>query len=141
MPIHVNHPVNIEGEGTGTAAPGTLVRGQIELNCRGDVCLSRLALPITVHHDAVYCSRAIALGCDVLRRVYRLALGLEGGRERGLPRAGRGSGVMAPPHQTPHVCGPVHNLSHTFGSIVCLSSCRTSPTAEMTATAFGHMIF
>lgn len=89
-----------------------------ELNCGGDVGLPRLAVLITVHRDAIDCTRAIVWAVACIRRVYRLALGL-GWERRGLPRAGRGFGVMAPPHQTPHVCGPVHNLSHAFGSIAC----------------------
>lgn len=89
-----------------------------ELNCGGDVGLPRLAVLITVHRDAIDCTRAVVWAVICLRRVYRLALGL-GWEGRVCQGQGGDFGVMAPPHQTPHVCGPVHNLSHAFGSIAC----------------------
>lgn len=97
VPIHVNHLGSIEregGTGTGAPAPGIMARGQIELNCGGDVCLSRLAAPVTVHHDAVDCRRAIAWAVICFAEFTGWHWILGGGREGGLPRAGKGSGVM-----------------------------------------------
>lgn len=102
VPIHVRHLVASEdGWRAGTTASGMLVRGQDELNCGGLTsgsldwrCSSR------VHRDADDCSRAIVLGPDLLRRVYRLAVNGGGGLgAKRLPSAGRGFGVgvMAPP--------------------------------------------